>query len=234
VDNNRKQQAESIKNPKVAVISANLGGFDNLIPHSAQSVEYDYFLYTDENFHPRYKVMTSRLQSRLPRCFGWQMVPDYDYYLWIDGNLRLKHPDSLKYFLDNISGYDVVALRHIYRPNIRQETRYIRKGVRQQSIYLVNRYDNELLDELYTLIQNDKDYIDDMLLHSGIFMYRNTAKVQAALKELWYYITRYHICDQLTFVYALRKAGLKINARPDKCNDCWFLELNRHRYLRSR
>ena len=215
---------------KVAIISSNLGSFDKINPHMEQSIPFDYFLFTDENFPPRSKAMTPRLQARIPKCFGWQLVPGYDYYLWIDGNLTLKHRDSLKYFLDSCQGYDLVALQHHRRPNIRQEVRYIRKGMRQESMYLIERYNNELLKEQHRIIQNDKDYIDDMLLLSGVFMYRNTPEVQTALKEWWYHITRYHIVDQIGFVYSIKNAGLKINKLMDIYNDCWYLGVQKHKY----
>jgi len=215
---------------KIAIITANLGGFDKVLPHERQSIPYDYYLFTDENFPPRSEYMTPRLQARMPKCFAWQMVPGYEYYLWIDGNIRLKHPDSLKFFLDNISGYDIVALKHHRRPNIRQEVRYLRKGIRQESMYLVNRYINELLAEEYEVVRNDKHYVDDLLLLSGVFLYRNTLAVQNAFKEWWYHVSRYHIIDQIGFVYCLKKAELKINAREELYNDCWYLEVKRHRF----
>lgn len=196
--------------------------------HVPQSVPYDYHIFNDTNFPPRSKAMTPRLQARLPKCFSWQIKPGYEVYMWIDANLQLKHEDSLKHFLGALEGYDVVALRHHRRPNIRQEVRYIRKGINQQSRYVVGRYENELLKEQYKVIQDDEAYEDTDLLLSGAFMYRNTPEVQQALKEWWYHITRYHIVDQLGFIYSLKKAGLKINMLDDLYNDCWYLGVSRH------
>ena len=207
---------------KVAVISANLGGFDPPMVHEPQSVRHDYFLFTDENFPPRSHTMTPRLQAKIPKCFGWQMAPGYDFYLWIDGNQALIHRDSLKYFLDNCQGCDLVITRHPKRPTIRLESRQVRKGVRQQPYYR-QRYDGELEADLYSLIAHDKDYVDDTLLSGGMFMYRNTLGVQAALKEWWYYQTRYHVNDQLSLPYVLKKAGLRVNILDDDIRANWFL-----------
>ena len=218
---------------KILIVSANLSDFDKPSEHVPQTdvgADVDFYTFTDKNFPPRSKAMTPRLQARIPKCFTWQMLPGYDYYMWIDGNLTLKHEHSLKHFFEQCQGYDLVALQHHRRPNIRQEVRYIRKGLREQSTYLVERYQNELLAEQYKAIQQDKEYVDDLLLLSGVFMYRNTFKVQAAMKEWFYQITRYHIIDQTGFVYAMKRAGLKINALPDLYNDCWFLKVNRHNF----
>lgn len=208
---------------KVAVISANLGGFDGLQVHEPQSVPCDYFLFTDENFPPRSYSMAPRLQAKIPKCFGWQMAPGYDFYLWIDGSHRLKHPESLRYFLDCCEGYDVVITRHPKRPNIRQEARVMRKGVRQQAFYR-QRYKGEQEAELYAIIGNDKDYVDDTLVSCGTFIYRNTPQVQASLKEWWYYQTRYHVNDQLSFPYVFKKAGLKLNILDQGIHNAWFVE----------
>lgn len=215
---------------KIAVISANLGGFDRLSRHVPQSLPYDYFMFTDENFPPRDKVMLPRLQAKIPKFFGWQMAPGYDYYLWIDASLAMADPDTIKYFFDNCQDHDIVVLKHPTRPNIRQEVRYTRKGVKQRSAYMLGRYENEMIKEMYDVVQADKDFTDDLLVNGGIFMYRNTPEVQGMLKEWWYYVTRYIIQDQIPFPYALKKSGIRINVRPDEINNCRYVSALRHKY----
>lgn len=217
---------------KVALISANLGDFDNPVVHEPQSVPYDHHLFTDENFPPRFKAMTPRLQAKIPKCFGWQMVPGYDYYLWLDSSHRLSHKDSLKHFLDKCQGHDMVVVHHPKRHSVWEEWRYVRRGM-HQSLFLQSRYENELLAEQYKEIEEDKDFKDDILLLGGIFMYKNTPKVQAALKEWWYHITRYEIMDQLSYAYVLKKAGLKLNILSDSRADYWFVEGQSHKHRRK-
>jgi hypothetical protein len=216
---------------KTLVVSANLGGFDKDLDHEPQSMSCDYFNFTDKNFPLRDKSMTPRLQAKIPKCFAWQLKPGYDYYLWIDGNLRLSHPDSLKYFYDAIKGYDVVVLQHPTHDTIHWEYRYNHRGLHSNapSNYLRERYTDEFLDEQYEVIKNDKDYKDDLLVNGGIFMYRNTPEVQKMLKEWWYHISRYLIMDQMSWAYVLKKSGLKINILPDVFNDCPWLENRRHK-----
>lgn len=206
---------------KVALISASLDGFDQPLSHEVQSIFYDSYFYNDENFPPRPQTMKPRMLAKIPKCFGWQLAPGYDYYVWLDGNYRLRHPEALKFFVESCQDYDFVATRHPKRPNIRQEARTTRKGVRQQAFYR-QRYLGEREAELYSLIGNDKEYVDDTLVSCGMFIYRNTPEVQAALKEWWYYISRYHVNDQLSFPYVIRKAGLRLNVLEDGIHDAWF------------
>jgi len=153
---------KNVKKPRIAAVTADLRGFDKTMPHSPQSIDYDYFLFTDKNFPPRFNAMTPRLQAKIPKCFAWQMVPGYDYYLWTDGTLTLSHKDSLKHFLDNIEGHDLVALKHPRRHSIKQEIRHIGKGLRVQCDSFVVKYSNELLEEQYKAIEDDKDYVDEV------------------------------------------------------------------------
>lgn len=213
---------------KIAVISANSGGFDNGTKHVPQSLPYDYFMFNDENFPPRFNSMTPRLQAKIPKCFGWQMAPGYDYYLWIDGNLALTSRDSLKYFYDNCQNYDVVALQHPRRNTVKWEARYLQRGLKLGSRYMVGRYTNEWVDEQMTEINADKDFVDDILVNGGVFMYRNTPEVQQMLKEWWYHISRYLIMDQCSWAYVLKKSGLRVNALPIIYNDCPYLAHRGH------
>jgi len=218
---------KTITSAKIAVITASLGGFDKVEAHIPQSIPYDYFLYTDKNL-PKFKTMAPRLQAKIPKCFAWQMTPGYDYYFWIDGSLVLTNPDSLKYFYDNCQGYDIVTLRHPRRSTVKQEARYLERGLEQESRYLVGRYLNEQMNEQMAEIKTDPNFGDDLLVIGGVFMYKNTPKVQEMLKEWWYHSSRYTVMDQLSFPYLLKKFGLKVNVRPDIYNDCPYLRQKGH------
>lgn len=204
-----------------AVIQVSLGGMDNITPQP------NYFLFTDENFPPR-KSLTPRLQAKIPKMFGWQLVPGYDSYLWLDGNITLTR-EGQEHLTKELEGHDIVVLRHPTRPNIRQEVRYTRKGINQQSIYMLNRYQNEYLKELYEIIERDKDYVDDLLVIGGIFLYRNTPEVQEMMKEWWYYVTRYIVQDQISFAYVLKKSGLKVKVLNDDFKDCKWITIKGHK-----
>ena len=211
----------------VALVTTSLGGFDKLTQHEPQSLDYDLYRYEEPL---RDKSMTPRLQAKIPKMFAWQLYPDYQFYMWLDGNLRLKNKDSLRYFLDNCRDYDVVVLQHPSRNTIHWEYRYNWRGLHNNkpSSYLQRRYINELLDEQYEVIKSDNDYVDNLLVNGGVFMYRNTEKVQQTLKEWWYHVSRYLIMDQLAWAYVLKKSGLRVSVLTDIFNDCPWIEDSRH------
>lgn len=203
-----------------AIIQASLGGIDK--PSQPNAI-----IFTDENLPPR-KSLTPRMQAKIPKLFGWQLAPGFEIYLWLDGNITVTD-EGIAYLNKELEGYDMVVLRHPARPNIRQEVRYTRKGINQQSIYMLNRYQNEHLKEMYEIVENDKDYVDDLLVIGGIFLYRNTPKVQEMMKEWWYYITRYIVQDQISLAYVLKKSGIKYKVLNDDFNNCSWLKIKGHR-----
>jgi len=196
---------------KIAIITANMGNFDKNIDPVEQSVKADFFRFIDSNFPPRYQAMTSRFQARIPKMFGWQMAPGYDYYIWVDSSCAIENPDTVDWFMKQGSVTDLAVFKHPDRNTIQEEADFVKKKVGQKDRYLLSRYDNELIDEEMAEIKADKDYVDDKLFASTAFIYHNTPKVQAMMKEWWYHTSRYHIIDQLGFPYVLNKFKCTLN-----------------------
>lgn len=213
--------------PQTLVLTTSLGGFDKPLEHEPQSVKCDFYRY-DEPL--RYNAMTPRLQAKIPKFFAWQLKSGYNYYVWLDGNLRFSHPEALKYLLEQIEGYDMVVLKHPRRDTVYWEYRYNWRGLNNNkpSRYLQSRYTNELLDEQYQVIKDDPEFRDDLLVNGGVFMYRNKPEVQAELKEWWYHVSRYLIMDQLAFAYLIKTSGLNVRILPDDFSNTWWLENGRH------
>lgn len=215
---------------KIAVITANLGHFDVNRDHAPQSVEADFHYFNDRNTKLRHNSMTPRLQAKIPKFFGWDLVQGYDYYIWIDSNLQFKSRDAIKVILELLGDKEMMFLKHPRRPTIWKEARYLEQGLDEQSIYLVGRYENENFKDLMYIINNDREYKDDLLLNGGIFIYKNTPKVHAMLKEWWYYTSRYCIQDQIPLPYVLKKSGVDFVVADIVYNDWEILEVNTHRH----
>lgn len=214
---------------KIAVFSTNLGGIDSEREHIDQSVPYDYFLYTDENFPPRFNSLTPRLQAKIPKTFGWQLKPGYDYYIWLDGSITMSHPDTIKWLLENCKDVEIATLKHDKRTTIESEYLRTKKGVREESIYYVTRYVNEWIDEQMAEIKADKNYIDDTLCAAGVFIYKNTPGIKKMLKEWWYHISRYLNQDQLAFPFVLKKSGVKYKIIDEIYWKCKYIKHVRHK-----
>ena len=218
---------------KTAIISANLGNFEKSVEHVRQSIPVDFYRFTDENFPPRHRAMTPRLQARIPKLFGWQMIPSYDYYIWVDGSFTLSSPDSAKWLIGHCQGVDAAFLKHPLRETIQQETDFIKgrinKFITKQSSrhYLYDRYHNELFDEEMAEINADKGFDDKLLIASGYFIYKNNDRVRNLMKEWWYHISRYNIMDQIGLSYAIYKSKCRVKIIDEDYLNTQYLKITR-------
>lgn len=196
---------------KIAILSVNLGGIDRNPKHCEQSIPVDYYHFDDSNFPLRNCAMTPRMQARIPKVFGWQMVPGYDIYIWCDTTFMIHHPNAAKWMLDNLGDADAACFKHPDRKSLQQECDFLKHKLAEEHPYIVPRYGNELADEFLAEIGEDKNYEDNRLFANAIFIYRNNEKNRAMSKDWWYYISRYHINDQLGMPYAFYKNLCKVN-----------------------
>lgn len=190
---------------KILVVSASLGGFDEPRNHEQQSVDCDYYQFTDENFPPRFNSMTSRLQARIAKLFSWQLRPGYDYYLWVDSSCRLSSSDSVKWFLEQLGDEDIAVFKHPHRKTVQQEADYLKHRLSINCPYITPRYENELIDGQLAEIDPHAE-----LYASTAFICHNTPEVQEALKEWWYHTSRFHSIDQLSLPWAIQDLNVAV------------------------
>jgi len=195
---------------KTAVLTAILGNFDTPVDPPDQTVKFDFHRFTDNDFPPIIGL-TPRMQYRIPKTHGWQMKPGYDTYLWLDGTFTLGLPDSLAYFLSRLDDADMLLFRHPWRQTMSEEAEHIDDHLRRGKPYITSRYKNGLHMEQLEVCLSDPGFVDDRLYTSTVFMYRNTPKVQAMLKDWWYQGSRYFTCDQIVLPYLVWKHKLKVN-----------------------
>lgn len=195
---------------KTIILTANLGNFDKRIDPVKQSVPCDFHRFTDENFPPRFNAMTPRLQARIPKMFGDQMKPGYNYYIWIDGSCSFQHPDSAKWLLEHCHYADMVVLKHPTRNSIQEEADYLKLRLKNKCPYITPRYENELIDEQLESIQKDKDFVDDKLFASTVMIYKTSGRIHGLLSHWWYHTSRFHSIDQLSLPYVIAKSKCNV------------------------
>ena len=199
---------------KIAILSANLGNFDDCVDPVKQDLpqgvsEIVFHRFTDQNFPP-ITGLTPRLQYRIPKLFGWQMFPGYDFYIWMDGGITFKRPDSVSWYLQQLQDADCLFFKHPWRSTIRQEVDHIEEKLKLNQPYIVPRYKNGLHKEQLAEILKDSGFVDNTLYASTVFIYRNIPKVHEAMKMWWYHQSRYFTVDQIVLPYVIYKNDLKI------------------------
>jgi hypothetical protein len=204
---------------KVAVISANLGGYDAVVPWPEQEglppgVTVDVHRLDDRSFQGRDLAMTSRLKCGIPKWFGAELFPGYDVYLWVDASRALA-PDTVAWFLNRLGMYELALFLHPERMTIRQEYEFIKARLqRPGETYLNSRYAGEWLEAQYRAVSKPW-HIDNRLYASTAFAYRPTLTIQRAFKEVWHHKSRYLLHDQLALPYAVREHRVKVLELPE-------------------
>ena len=205
---------------KIAILTCVLGGFDTLTDPVEQDVPVVFHRWTDKNFPPNVGL-TPRLQYRIPKTHGWQMLPGYDYYIWLDGSLSLLRQDCATWYFSQLDDADIAFFAHPNRSAIRDEVQYIddklnrRTGLRAGQDYIISRYENGGHKEQLQEALSDPTFVDNKLYHSGTFIYRNTPKVQDFMGDWLYTSARYFTCDQVALPWLLHKHKLKANTMSE-------------------
>jgi hypothetical protein len=219
---------------KIAILTANLGNFDMPVdpipqdlPNEVQAVDFRRF--TDENFPP-VTGLTPRFQYRIPKLFGWQMFPGYDYYIWLDGSVSLQDKTSLKWFLDHCKEHDMAVFRHPWRKTIKEEADFITEKLETGNKYITSRYKNGFHNEQLKLCLADPNFRDTNLDTSTAFIYRNSDKVHEFMDMWWYFQSRYFTCDQIVLPYVIFKNKLNIKViEEDQYNIPYLTLVSKHK-----
>lgn len=213
----------------VAILQANLGNFDNPVDPVAQKVDFGYTFhrFTDKDFPP-ITGLTPRMQYRIPKTHGWQMLPGYDYYLWLDGTVSLMRDDSLQWYLDQLGKNDMALFHHPQRHSIKKEVEHLEEHLKLGKPYITARYKNGLHKEQYEVIKADKGYIDNKLWASTSFIYANNARMQSMLRDWWYYQSRYFTCDQVVLPWLIDRWGVKVKDFNEPIYKTGYMSLVSH------
>lgn len=222
---------------KIAYISANCGGTDKNLQdqHKKQTVPVDYFYFDDSNFPPRSEALHPRLQAKIPKMFGWDLVPGYDYYIWADATITLSNEIAVEWLLSKVRGHDIALFRHHdKRSSIGQELRFMERrmnGLRGDSViqeYLNNRYQHEPMEAQVDQYLSDPNFTDDMLYSGGLFIYANTREAREMLKDWFTENARWSIQDQLSLPYVLSKSGCKVKTIKRNLLKNEYVEYHQH------
>jgi len=209
---------------KILVLSASLGGFDKPQDHVKQSVDCDFFQFTDENFPPRSKSMTPRLQARIPKMMSWNMKPGYDVYLWVDSSCRLAHKDSVKWFLEKLSTSDIAVFKHPHRETVQEEADYLKHRLEIKCPYITPRYEDERIDDQLAVVDPGAG-----LFASTAFIYHDNIRSRDALTIWWLNTSLYHSIDQLSLPHAISVSGAQCNVIQENYLKCKYLEYTRNK-----
>lgn len=199
---------------KIAILTANLGNFDTPVDPVKQDLPSgwvgNFHRFTDENFPP-IAGLTPRFQYRIPKLFGWEMFPDYDVYIWLDGTFSFTRSDCAQWFLEQLGNNDAAFFKHPARNSIQEESDHIEDHLAKEKPYITSRYKNGLHKEFVKNVMRSNYFTDNKLYTSTAFIYRNNSSMHTLMDRWWLYQSRYFTCDQIALPYVIFESNATIN-----------------------
>ncbi len=192
---------------KIAVITANIGGFDKCNEMPAQDIAFDRFYINDNNCpYPAYKS-DNRLKAKIFKILAHKVWPDYDVYVWIDGNIRVKAGNFVSNIIKELKDADVVISAHPVRTSVYEEADFICTELKRGHKYLKARYCGQ------TIKSEMESFGEGLegLYWCGCFARVNNEKVNKAFDDWFIDNTIWSYFDQNSFVYQVHKHQLKLN-----------------------
>jgi hypothetical protein len=199
----------------ITVITSITGGKDGLIDNQ-QKGDALFKAYVDESQISDTwkcegactKFNDNRVNSRIHKILIHKYA-DTEYSIWIDGNIKLlKTPEELieMYMKD----HDLAVYKHPVRDCIYDEaTVCAKRGLD----------DPEVIIEQAVAYEMDGYAKHKGLCECGVIIRRHTNKVERFNNAWWAEYTRYSKRDQISFMYAVDKVGLRINAIDEQFVD---------------
>lgn len=192
-----------------------MGKFDNLKDPLVITPNVDYICFTD---NPKisskiWKIIqleqdeNSRKFARRLKILGHEVIQEYDYSIWIDGNIQIKKDlTSLikDYFINK--KVDLATFKHPIRNCIYEE------AVECAAAHADNA--SSISRQVKFLINNDYP-VNSGLVESNVLFKKNKSIIaQDFLKRWWHFVENITIRDQLSFNFVLSDSNVNFEYLP--------------------
>jgi hypothetical protein len=197
---------------KIAVITANIGGSSNNTI-CKQTVKCDIYKLDNSNFHSRKNAMHPRLVGKIPKMLGWELYPDYDYYIWIDNSFSIRKETSIEWLINQLGNTEIALFKHPNRSSIKEEFDFMHYQMVRGDQYLIQRYSGEPMEEQISKYYQNESFIDNKLFACGCFVYSQklVESSQNLMKDWFYHNCIWSVQDQLSLPYLLQKYKTNYN-----------------------
>ena len=206
---------------KKAIYTCITNRYDNLFVHTYINNDWDYICFTDDKYlidakmygnwiiKPLYNnnIDNTRI-SRWHKLHPHIVLKDYDYSLWIDGNIDIKTSYIFE-CVDKVrdKNIDLSIPPHFERDCIYDEARVVIK----------DKIDKEDIVRKQINLYKELGFPEHYGLNETNLIYRNhnNEKIISLMEEWWYFIENYSKRDQLSLSYVLWKNNMSLNYLTD-------------------
>lgn len=178
--------AGSAADLKVAVITANVGRFDNALSHPRQIRKCQFVFYNETNLPDEVSGMSNRMKSKYPKMQAHKLLPDFDVYIWLDARVLIRSPRFAENYLRMLTECDLVATTHPDRKCLTEEYQFMIRKIEGGDAYLRQRYlVEDLKQQLQYIRLCDFPVYEFPLFSAGISARWNIPKVNDMMDEWW-------------------------------------------------
>lgn len=198
---------------RIAIITASVGGIDEVVKPVEQNTKYDYYLFTEYNLPFPLPNLDNRLKSKYIKAQLHRFLPEYDIYIWIDGRIKVVSDTFVEHFVQQLQNQDVVVVNHNERKNVFEEIEYILDFIKKGNHYLCSRYENQQLEKELEFYNENNVHLKNVALYAGgIWARWNNKKINSCFDEWWRRILEFSYFDQTMLAYVLGESKLKLKA----------------------
>lgn len=211
--------------PRRAVYRAVVGGYEQLREEEvAHDSDLPFICFTDDPDLTSTTWQVEVVPPRLPRdatrsaralkILGHPLLDDYDETLWVDNTVALRRPpDAL--FDAWLADADVAAPLHSFRASVLAEA----EAVLDAGLDDFSRVYEQLT---HYLAAGSGAVLEENPHWTGMLARRRTDPTAAAMTAWWEDVLRYSRRDQLSFLPAMRRHGVRLASLPvDSHTSVW-------------
>ena len=199
-----------VKNKRIVVYTAIFGNYDILMPPNVLDNDIDYICFSDVPrddygiWHikqtPFYHPDPTRM-ARYVKLNPFFLLPDYDYYIWVDGNVSINC--NIKEFIGHLksNNNNLGLIPHPLRSNYLEEAEAC-KTLKKDIPKLIDRQTKDYL-------KNDIE-IDAGLFETNVMVIKNIPSTKELFNFWWHQVNRYSKRDQLSLVWVFNKFPKKV------------------------
>lgn len=199
---------------KIAVISANFGGIDDVLPIREQTRKFDRFVFDEKNTPVPLSTLDNRTKARYIKILPHRFLPGYDMYVWLDGRIQVTSNKFIHNYIAMLTGNDFAATLHYERDNIYDEIKFITHEMNKGNHYLIERYGHQQLKKELAFYYEQNVPKECPLLCSGMFARWNEANNNNMCEDWFMKCIEYTNFDQTMLTYMLHKWERNVNCIP--------------------
>lgn len=191
---------------KIAVVTAIFGGIDTFKEVPNQTLkDVDFFYFDEQNNTLGLQSGSDRLLAKYYKVCAHKIMPEYDIFIWIDGNMEVTSDKTIQYLIDELSDNDLLIQKHwidcIY-DDASDMLSSMKDSKSATNEYLTKRFTVEEIEKQIDAYGSKIKPHDGYWL-GGLFARRNNKCANDFFDQWWKEIQSYGLRDQFSFAYLM-------------------------------